>query len=604
MTQTRAGSVTQRIADREERLRHIVEDFSSPNVIQSIPPDRRDYLHWYYRAEDPLKLTFDASQIPMPNDFVQKVDRVYEQEVRMGAVPIPPLDPSRQGKSHLPQTPVFMGTAAPKRAVRYSWLPMSEIHTARTRIDSFVHLLPSQRKKLHEEFASMVSCLISQFGNIGDLDDESITADQATVLTQAFSDALIEIQKTLFRPIERQHILNRRGPVQRVRPKTSLEDRRLRRGNTQTLSDIVGTVRKRASQIQKKVPVYVTDDGEEKQAETTVSIFPPQYQVQPTGDFVRPQPEHYALLSGRIRKEMEEAEKQNVANRKVHRREPARHVPEIITTPRARPQATPAEPAPRKKNPPKCPTFQQVCHKENEYFDAGGFELEPIAGVETAGCLDGINRLFAPAPVEAPPEEAPAPPVPLQMPKFDQPRAKQGSSDYLFSVSPASIEPLLDDSILMIVDEEKAEQEQKNLQMLWDQLGLSPEMRLRMATRLCSIVTENVESDYHFQAIMVAATDFQTYDHWYKLYKNTLNYEPSVSAPEKAHAIAEIATNFKVAETAFQRANLELIQILGTEVLTAKGSITQLIQKRAAKIAIWKQMSKLDQGDTVTSVRA
>jgi hypothetical protein len=128
---------------------------------------------------------------------MQKVDRIYEREVRMGAVPIPPLDPIRQGKSHLPQTPVFIGTAAPKRAVWYSWLPMSEIHTARTRIDSFVHLIPSQQKKFHEEFASMVSYLIRQFDIIGDLDDESITADQATVLTQVFSVALIEIQKNL-----------------------------------------------------------------------------------------------------------------------------------------------------------------------------------------------------------------------------------------------------------------------------------------------------------------------------------------------------------------------------------------------------------------------
>jgi hypothetical protein len=106
-----------------------------------------------------------------------------------------------------------MGTAAPKRVVRYSCLPMWEIHTARTRIDLFVHLLPSQRKKFYEEFASMVSCLISQFDIIGNLDDESITADQATILTQTFLDALIKIQKTLFRPIEWQHILNRRGPV-------------------------------------------------------------------------------------------------------------------------------------------------------------------------------------------------------------------------------------------------------------------------------------------------------------------------------------------------------------------------------------------------------
>jgi hypothetical protein len=66
---------------------------------------------------------------------------------------------------------------------------MSEIHTAGTRIDSFVHFLPSHRKKFYEEFASMVSCLIIQFDIIGDLDVESITADQATILTQTFSDA-------------------------------------------------------------------------------------------------------------------------------------------------------------------------------------------------------------------------------------------------------------------------------------------------------------------------------------------------------------------------------------------------------------------------------
>jgi antirestriction protein ArdC len=122
-----------------------------------------------------------------------------------------------------------------------------------------------------------------------------------------------------------------------------------------------------------------------------------------------------------------------------------------------------------------------------------------------------------------------------------------------------------------------------------------------MANRLCSIVTENVESDYHFHAIMVATKDFQTYNQWYKLYKSTLNYEPGVSAPEKAHVLAEIAKNFKVAETAFQRANIELVQVLGAEIMTTKGSITQLILRRAAKIAMWRRARKLDEGQAAAS---
>jgi hypothetical protein len=226
-------------------------------------------------------------------------------------------------------------------------------------------------------------------------------------------------------------------------------------------------VRKRASQIQKKAHVYVMQDGEKREAERMPSIFPPQYQVQPTGEFVRPQQEAYALLSARIREEMEEAERQTLANRKVDRREPPRHFPEIITTPRPRSQAAPAA-APPKRKPRTCPTFQQVCRKENEYFAAGNFELEPIEGVETAGCLDGIDRLFAPAEVEAPAAEALGPVVPLQMPKFDQRRPDMKSSEYLFSVSLATVESLMNDSILMVVDEEKAEQEHQNLQQLWE----------------------------------------------------------------------------------------------------------------------------------------
>jgi hypothetical protein len=103
----------------------------------------------------------------------------------------------------------------------------------------------SEGKRPSEEFASLVSCLIGQFALMGALHDAHITIDQVAVLSSAFSEALHEIQSMPFRPISRQYVLEKRGPL--FRPKTSFEDRRIRQRNEKTLTEIIGPQEARAS---------------------------------------------------------------------------------------------------------------------------------------------------------------------------------------------------------------------------------------------------------------------------------------------------------------------------------------------------------------------
>jgi hypothetical protein len=550
--------------------------------LQPLSIELRDHLRLICGAEPTLPLTFDQSKIPLPYDFVKKVDAAFYKEVRKGAVPskIIPGSGSREAAHEFFPPP-------PRKDLKYSWIPLSEIHTARTRIDSFVHLPRAERKRLHDEFATMVSCLMSQFDLIGEIDDLSITADQSAALTAAFSDALVEIQDYLFRPISRKHVLDKRGPL--FRPKTSFDDRKIRSRNKQTLPDIVGHIRKRTSQIQNKGRKVVLAQHQINESENE-SILPPQYRTQPSDLTVSRT--DFGELSARIRSVMESVEDENRMKRQVKPIEPPRHRPEIITTPRL--QTEVVQPKPPKKK--KSITITQFQHPENVFFDEGKFDLEPIEGVETGGCLDGIERLFAPlTPIPSEQQRHPSLDTSPQ-PTIEKRHQGPPLGDYIYEVSPDTIQAILDDeAILMVVNDKQAIQEHDNLTELWEQLGISAVTRLQMAAKLCSAVTEDDESDYHFQAIMRVTGTFKDYNQTYREYISALRLIPGIGTSAQAAYLAELTTNFLVAETAFRRANHELVAILGSEITTSNGTIAELLQTRAVKIHELRLLHKLDE---------
>jgi hypothetical protein len=490
---------------------------------------------------------------------------------------------------------IFTPPPLPKQHLKYSWIPVSEIHTARTRIDGFLHLSPTQRVELHQKFASMVACLISQFDLIGSLDDESITPDQAAVLTSAFSDALVEIQRTLFQPIERQHTLDKRGPL--YRPPTTFEGRKIRPRIKRTLFDVATNLRKRSANTERKGPELVSAQQEE---EVLGDMLPPQYRVTPIGTLPEPNPRTFLEMSARVKAELEEADRRRRAIPKPGPPPRRRKPPEIITNPRPPPPPPPEpveeEPKPVVRSESDPLSFAEVCHPENRYFDEGDYALEPIAGVSTGDCLEGINRLFAPLPVELAATESEVVEIEaFQMPEFEKPKEAYPEAHYTFQTSKEAVAHVIEnDTVLIIVDEKQAKDEHEGLTALWEQLKLSPETRLRMAARLCTIVAEDVATDYHFQAIMGATTDFKNYNQAYRDFKRLLTYEPDVGSPEKATQLRDASEAFKVAENSFVLANKEMTTILGAEIVTDRGGISGLIAKRARKIRELKLYANLD----------
>jgi hypothetical protein len=61
------------------------------------------------------------------------------------------------------------------KEIHSTWIPVSEIHTAKMRIDSFTHLSCAERQKLREEFAVTITKLLNSFDLIGQIDNGSIT---------------------------------------------------------------------------------------------------------------------------------------------------------------------------------------------------------------------------------------------------------------------------------------------------------------------------------------------------------------------------------------------------------------------------------------------
>jgi hypothetical protein len=521
--------------------------------------------------------------VPVPTDFVRKVDAVFHREVRKGAVP--------QFRG-LQATTDARGSNAPTatgvyQELRYSWIPVSEIHTAQTRIDTFMHLSAAERQNLHEEFAAAIAGLISQFDLIGQIDDGNITPEQSALLTSAFSDSILEIENFLFRPITRRLVIERRGPL--FRPEKDFEARHLRYRHKQTLSDVVTNIRRRTLQPQKKGRQVVVST---RLGDSQPSVLPPQYETQQPLPFTPLDRRSFSEMTAIVRAEMEAVELKNREERKARSPAPPRRRPEVIFTPRA---TVPVQLPPPKvqRKPVGRPMFDEVEKAENAFLAAGDFELEPITGIETGDCLEGIERLFAPAPPPPPPPPPPFEALALLPPKRH--KANVGCSDYILEVTPEQIQVVVDDgAFLVVVDEERVKFEYAELTDLWDNLGLPATTRLSMAARLCSCAHEEVESDYTFTAVMKATRAYKDYDECFRLYKQTLRLDPLVGAEDKRTLVSDLATKFKVAENVFRGAMDDLTHLIGYDLVTGKGTVPTMLQDRAVKIQNLRLICKLD----------
>ncbi|OHT06732.1 hypothetical protein TRFO_05398 [Tritrichomonas foetus] len=573
---------------RAAKIEKLTNELLHIHHLQGIPDERKKYIHLILGYEPGLELTFDPSLVEHPNTFADKVEKNFQKQVKKGVA-----KPITHQIYRRPVTKKKKKTQEQKEA-NYSWIPLSEIHTARTRIDSFVHISPEERKELHQKFATLVVNLISQFDSIGKVDDAHITQDQAASLTTAFSKALVEIQNDLFQPIIRKHTLIKRGPL--FNPKKAFDGRSVRHRTPQTLSEF--------SQKLIKKP---TDDNvssqemralSQKNDEDEKSVFPPQYRPDPNFKVPKTSRETFNQIAARIKDEMLEQENR----RKMEMMRPKTPVPkrrhvEVIATPRKVTQKTPT--LIKKKNiRPKTPTmhFKQIRNPENDFFNTADVTLAPIAGVETGACLEGIERLFAPMKpvqkvVETKEEIAYDP---LMMPDKEQEIDDMSGRHYLFKPKFETVSGLMNVNDLFVIDKNQPTEEHEKLVSLWDELGLHPDTRLLMAAKLCTLCANDINSDYHFHAIMNSTKVLEEYQKRYKEYKHVLSYEPNIVDEENKGKLDELSTKFKIAEAAFIQANNEMTMILGSEINTMRGTVTELIALRSKKISKLRYNAGID----------
>lgn len=665
------------------KIETLTDELLHVHDLQGIPPERKEYIHLILGYEPGLSLTYDPSLVEHPNTFIDKIERQFDKEVKKGAAkPIP--------RQVYQKKPKAVGRAKETKIANYSWIPMSDIHTARTTIDSFVHLSPEERKELHQKFATLVTNLISQFDSIGKVDDNHITADQAASLTASFSKALIEIQNNLFQPIIREHKLKKRGPL--FNPKKSFDGRHVHYRTKQTLSDVSKGILKsnhsnRNNNNNNNNDSDESNDSSDNLSDVKVfsknretydkSIFPPQYRPEKKFNAQPMQKESFLQMAQKIRKDLEELDrvKAEEARNKPPPPPPPRPKVEILATPRKVPPTPPrirTRKDPKKKNselsnkfrpissmatPRKIPystpatpsayshsvfsndsyqskkktikpnfsnlsnfstgsstskkldlenpfsslfesattpkskkpslSYNQIKNPENDFFSKTDLSLKvnDIAGVETGAILEGIDRLFAPMKTKKEVEVKEEIKVgKLLLPDKDTKTEEAHDGHYLFKPKLETVSDLLNAGEFLEIDEKQTSDEHQNLVSLWDQLSLHPDTRLLMAAKLCTLCTDDYNSEYQFKTITSATEVLQKYQACYKKYKHLLKYEPCIASPEMNDTLTEISTDFMLTEASFVQANRNMTQILGTEINTIHGTVEELIHIRSKKI--------------------
>ena len=595
---------------RGKKIERLADELLQKHNLQGISAEKKEWIKLFLGFEPGLELTYDPNLVQHPSTFVDKVERDFQKQVKKGvALPIAPIKTYRQ--------PIVKNRkkSIETRGLNYSWIPLAEIHIARTKIDSFKFLTAKERKELHQKFANHVVNLFSQFDAIGKVDDDHITVDQAASLTTAFSKALVEIQKKLFNPILRKNSIIERGPL--FNPKKPFDGRKFQPRNKVTLADVSNSLIRKptdgSASGQEMREIQQKNDDDENQ------IFPPQYRPDPNFKNPEATKETFTQIANKLKEEMIEMENKRLEA--LRRKAPVKKRKEvnIIMTPRKQNVSSPTsgsgfstpkgnrisrnsttprsirslssskanstERATPQSKSPKI-NYRHVKNPENEFFSNTDISLSPVSGVETGACIEGIDRLFSPMKKDNDfiEEKKEIQYTPLMLPDFKEKEEKMIARNYLFRPNYETISGLMNVNYLFVLDKNKPTEEHQNLVELWNQLGLDPDSRLLMAANLCKLCVTDYNSDIHFRTVTNATKILQEYQRTYRIYKTALRYEPNLGDEENIARLMELSKNFKLAEASFFQANQEITSILGSEIKTVHGTISELIKHRSQKI--------------------
>ncbi|EAY01351.1 hypothetical protein TVAG_339790 [Trichomonas vaginalis G3] len=585
------------IYQKAAKVQKLTEDLIKTDNITDLPSERLKWLKTFYGSEAAFVPHFNPNDVPTKETFNLKVEQEFQRQVAKGLVnPEYSAAFSTMPTKKEPEKAVQTITSNRKK-VQYTWFPTAEINTAKMTIDSLPHVNAVQRQELHRKFALQVINIISQFDAIGELSDDKITVEQASLLKQTLTDALSEVKKALFKPFGKK-LNENREPLYAPRGLIS-DDRSIKPLRDKTLGTISDEILKSNGKRETSGP----DLGSFAANLEEVEQLPLEYRPIPNSQLKKFDYESFDKAV--------EAAKQDVFKRGYIKTERPKETPTtkrkitVLSTPRKpeKPKATENlefKPKKKSKKEIKVPakeerkpvTLDKFMTPEVKFFIAGKKNLKTEE--RQTPDVSYLDKMFT----TRPPDEVfhvTAPQETIPLPKFEKRKPEVQKGNYYLRPNEKEISELLDTSNLFVNEEKPEEHDQ--LTELWEVLSLHPDSRLLMASRLCSIIVNDSTNDYHFKTIKQTTKLLVKYKKLYKKIKTTLGYDPKAITPEGTETLNKSVKELLVLIGSLIHADRELTQMLGSPLITSKGfRIPEYLHHNNLKLLKLAQQANIDIG--------
>lgn len=576
-----------------EHLNELVDELLMDRGVRDISAERKLWLHRFFGYDNDFEQHFDPASVPSTQTFQKKVNEYFNKQVEKGMVKVEQAEkmnfllPKNISLTEIKKNASKVLYTSKK--FKYNWIPLAEITTAILKIDSLANINPKKREELHKKFATQVVNMISQFDALGDVSDDAITVEQATALQHAFSNAIVEIQRNLFKSITHQPDLETRGSL--ADQVKRLEDRHARPVRPKSLLSISEEFRTSDKKRDKQghdMGMFIANLDETQN-------LPQQYRPVANSTLPKFSKKSFSALTQAVRQEI------------LVPRPAAEHAKSKSQTQKPQPPAPVQTPrkveilmTPKQMRPP--PTLEIKSKAKTKGTKRKLIKLKHFIAPETAFFVEGQKPLdvkleiqgsnTAEEPVtmlttkpDNPVSEEPTEEIETDNPEIETQIPKTGDGSYIFRTGKLTIDSLLNTEDLFIFDGDDSVAEHDTLLKLWDQLDLHPDSRLAMASKLCNIVVDDSTGDHNFRTVMEATNSLMEYKKLYKNLKRVFKYDPIAILEEERASLNEMIREYMVAEGALYAINNELTHILGEEIQTSKcGTISEIIRKNNAKL--------------------
>ena len=596
------------LLEKAKRVGKLTYELEKNENLIDLPNDKKEWLHRFYGANSDIRINFNYQNVPIQENFNTEVEQEFQKQVSKGYVKLEGVDQTEldvakiklQQQAEQREKEKEREKEEMPRNLMFTWLPLSEINTAKIRIDTLNNVSNAKKKEIRKLFAIQVINVISQFDAIGNVSDDKITVEQAALLRQTFSDALYEIQKELFKPYGKKFENERRVPLTGYGTLKS-GDRYIKPARDKPLDVIAEEIFNSTGKRETTGPDLGTFAGNLEEVKT----LPPEYRPVPNSSIkMRFDTDAWNNAVEKAKNEILKSRPRSEAKPEQRKPRPGQKGRTVILTnfmPKPVP-AAPPKPADvirktkkkqlEKKAEKKPIPYEKFKSGESKVVDETNIPLEIEKSQEPE--IPDYNKMFT----TRPPDEVfqiTAPKESKALPKkvFVKPQVEEGR--YSFKPKRDDIQKVLEGAELFDNNEKPLEHDQ--LTKLWDRLDIHPDSRLLMASRLCKIMIDDSMSDYHFRTIVSATKQLDEYFTLYKQIKTSLLYDPANFSSDQRAELDKLIREYTIVAGTLAQTNKELTHILGTSLQTArKGTIEEIIAKKNAKLRAIAQGQKIDIG--------